>query len=36
MRHPMPIGGFEWITAAEAREIDWLAQTEEQPVGYFI
>ena len=31
----MPIRGFEWMTAAEARHIDWLAQTEEQPVGYF-
>ena len=36
MSQPMPIGGFEWMTAAEAREIDWLSQTEDQPVGYFI
>ena len=36
MSQPMPIGGFEWMTAAEAREIDWLAQTEYQPVEYFI
>ena len=32
----MPIGGYEWMTAAEAREIDWLTQTENQPLGYFI
>ena len=36
MCQPMPIGGFEWMRAAEAREIDWLAQTEDQPMGYFI
>ena len=24
------------MTAAEAREIDWLAHTEDQPVGFFI
>ena len=36
MIHRMPIYGFEWMTAAEAREIDWQAQTEDQPVGYFI
>ena len=35
MSQPMPIGGFEWMTAAEARENDWLAQTEDQLVGYF-
>ena len=35
MSQPMPIGGFEWRTAAEAREIDCLEQTEDQPVGYF-
>ena len=32
----MPIGGFEWIKAAEAREHHWLAQQEDQPVGYYI
>ena len=36
MSQPMPIGRFKWLTAAEAREIDWLPQTEDQPVGYFI
>ena len=36
MSQPMPIGWFEWMTAAEAREIDWLAQTENQPVWSFI
>ena len=32
----MPIAVFECMTAAEAREIDWLAQPQEQPLGYFI
>ena len=36
MSQPMPIGGCEWMTPEEAREIDWLTQTEDQPVGYFI
>ena len=36
MTQPMRIGGFDWMTAAEAREIDWQTQTEDQPVGYFI
>ena len=35
MSQPMPIGGCDWMTAAEAREIHWLAETEEQPMGYF-
>ena len=30
----MPIAGFEWLRPAEAIEIDWLTQTEDQPVGY--
>ena len=33
MSQPMPIGGFNLMKAAESREIDWLAQTEDQPVG---
>ena len=36
MIHRMPIYGFEWMTAAEAGEIYWLAQTEDHPVGYLI
>ena len=32
MSQPMPIGGLEWMTAAKAREIECLAQTEEAPV----
>ena len=36
MSKPMPIAGFERMTAAEPGEIDWLAPTEDQPVGYFI
>ena len=36
MSQPMPSCGFDWMTAAEAWEIDWLAQIEDQWVGYFI
>ena len=36
MSQPIPIGGFNWMSEAEASEIDWLALTEDQPVGYFI
>ena len=31
----MPICGFNWVSA-EARGIDWLAQTEDNEVGFFI
>ena len=33
---PMPIGAFELMTAEEAWERDWLAQTADQPAGDFI
>ena len=36
LSQPMPIGGFEWMTANEAREIDCLTQTQDQPVGYSV
>ena len=36
MSHSMTLGGFESMTAAEAREIDWLPKTVDQPVGYFL
>ena len=36
MTNTMPIGGFEWMCAAEAQEIAWLAQTEDQQGGYVI
>ena len=36
MSQPMPISSFAWMTAAEALEIDRLAQTDEQPLGYFV
>ena len=36
MNQQMPIGGFDWMTAVQDREIDWLAQMEDQPLGYSI
>ena len=31
----MPMGCFDWMTAVEARVIQWLGQTDDQPLGYF-
>ena len=36
MSQPMPAGGFQWMMPEEYAQIDWRAQTEEQPQGYFI
>ena len=33
---PMPIGGFRWMERNEIDAINWLAQTEEQPIGYTV
>ena len=35
MSKPMPIVRFEWMTAADALEIDWLAKNENQPAWSF-
>ena len=36
MSQPLPFADFRFVDAAEWSTIDWLAQTENQPVGYFI
>ena len=36
MSMPMPNGGFTWLLEVDYKNIDWLAQTEEQDMGYFI
>ena len=35
MTQLIPIRVLKWMRADEAQEIDWLAQNEDQPVGYF-
>jgi hypothetical protein len=36
MSMPMPTGGFGWLQPGEFEHLDWLAQVEDQPQGYFI
>ena len=32
----LPVGGYRWLSDDEKRNIDFLAQTEDQPLGYFV
>ena len=36
MSQPLPDATFEWILESEWRGIDWLAQSSDQGLGYFI
>ena len=36
MRMPVPTGCFNWVPEEEFTQINWEAQTETQPYGYFI
>ena len=36
MSQYLPFRGFHWLKAKEWKEIDWTAQQDAQPLGYFI
>ena len=36
MSQGMPIGGFKWLTREEFERIDWLAQKDDQDLGYIV
>ena len=36
MPQPMPLSNFDWVDQEELQKIAWLAQTSEQPTGYFV
>ena len=36
MSQPLPDGKFEWIMESEWQAIDWLAQTDDQDMGYVV
>ena len=36
MSQPLPLSNFDWVDQEELQKIDWLAQTAEQPTGYFV
>jgi len=36
MSQPLPISGFRFLDNAEAHGIDWMAQSVQQPIGYFV
>ena len=36
MSQSMPTEGFKWLMQEEFEHIDWTAQSEDQPLGYFV
>ena len=36
MSQPLPYDEFTWMSEAECQQVDWLAQTDDQPYGYFV